>query len=334
MLRLFTLLCVLLSAVPAGAGETVARIKKDGIVRCGTRTVPAAYVYVEDKETKGVDAEFCSAVATAITGRPEAYTMINVPDGIKALFDGRVDLLLGGTPWTPLREFAADVTMPETLYHSGFSFIGKYNPDATSMRSYAGSRVCVEQRPFAVKALEDYNRRFSLDFRIMGLPSLVRAKELLYIGRCDLVFEAREVLHSEYFKKAPEKIDLVVLPEIVHPYTTGPIVLESDVEFKKILRRLIQGLVKAEEKGVTAQNVEDFQSTDDPEIRALLAEDKNSALKNGVDPKWLYRTIAEKGNYGEIFSRSMGDKSMLKMNRAMNKLTRDGGKISAPSFEE
>lgn len=334
MIRLLALFCLLLSPISGQAGETIARIKQDGVVRCGTKLTPAAYVYTEDKEMKGIDVEFCSAVATAITGRPESYKLVNAPEGIKALFDGKIDVMLGGTPWTPLREFASDATMPAPLYHTGFAFIGKYKPDASSMREYAGSRVCVESRPFAVKSLEDYNRKFSLNFRIMTLPTLVRAKELLYLGRCDLLFDSLEIIHSDYFKKAPADIDLVVLPEIVRTYATGPIVLERDVEFRKTIARLIQGLVKAEEKGVSSQNIEDFQNTEDPEIRSLLNEDKNSALKNGLDAKWLYRTIAEKGNYGEMFERGLGEKSMLKLKRSMNRLSRKGGKISAPSFEE
>ena len=52
----------------------------------------------------------------------------------------------------------------------------------------------------------------------MKAPTLSRAKELLYLKRCDLIFARLETLHSEYFKNSPSEVDLVVLPEIVRTY--------------------------------------------------------------------------------------------------------------------
>lgn len=324
--------------VQAHAGETLNRIKQTGIVRCGARTTANAFVASDGSGGfKGIDAEICKTIATAVLGRPEAVQIVPVDrgEGDRLLAENKIDVLLAGNAWSPVHEMQSPHAFPAIFYHSALAFIGHYNDTATSMRDYAGARVCVDaQQPFVVKTLKEYNTKHRLDLRIMAMPTLSRAKELLYLKRCDLILERLEILHSDYFKKAPADVDLVVLPEIVKTYSTGPVIRGNDAELFKILRWLIFGLIKAEEKGVNAQNIEDFLNTDDPEIKALLSENQSAANNLGVDTKWLYRAIAEQGNYGDIIARGLGDKSDLKLNRGLNKLLRDGGLMSAPDFKE
>ncbi len=331
-------LFLLFQSVQAHAGETLNRIKQAGIVRCGARTTANAFVASDGNGGfKGIDAEVCKIIASAVLGRPEAIQIVpvNRGEGDRLLAENKIDVLLAGNVWSPARDMQSTHAFPAIFYHSALAFIGHYNPDATSMRDYAGARVCVDsQQPFIVKTLREYNTKHRLDLRIMAMPSLSRAKELLYLKRCDLILERLEILHSDYFKKTPADVDLVVLPEIVKTYATGPVIRGGDDTFFKVVRWLVLGLIKAEEKGVTAQNIEDFLNTDDPEIKALLSENQTAANNLGVDTKWLYRTIAEQGNYGDIIARGLGEKSDLKLNRGLNKLRGDGGIIGAPDFTE
>ena len=100
------------------------------------------------------------------------------------------------------------------------------------------------------------------------------------------------------------------------------------------MRWLIYAVVKAEEKGVSSQNIEDFQNTEDPEIQNLLGKNKITADKLGVDDGWIYRALAEQGNYAEIYRRGLGDKSALKLNRTANRLSKDGGLIQIEDFRK
>lgn len=331
-------LFVFFTAFQAHAGDTLNRIKQTGIVRCGARTTANAFVASNgDGGFKGIDAEICKAIATAVLGRPEAIQIVPVDrgEGDRLLAENKIDVLLAGNVWSPARELQSEHAFPAIFYHSALAFIGHYNDAAASMRDYASARVCADsQQPFVVKTLREYNTKHRLDLRIMAMPNLSRAKELLYLKRCDLILERLEILHSDYFKKAPADVDLVVLPEIVRTYATGPVIRGGDAELFKIVRWLIRGLIKAEEKGVNAQNIEDFLNTDDSEIKALLSENQTTANRLGVDTKWLYRTIAEQGNYGDIIARGLGEKSDLKLNRGLNKLRRDGGIMDAPDFTE
>lgn len=326
----------ILSGKDAFAGTTLSRIKQSGIVRCGVRTTADAFAYRQDNEWNGIDVEICRLIATAVLGRPEAVQIIpvNQENGFALLGKGEIDILNAATPWTMEQELKSNASFPSVFYYSALAFIGHYNPQATSMKGYHGSKVCVESSPFLVQELEAYNKRHGLEMRVMKLPSLARAKELLYLKRCDLVFARLETLHSEYFKKSPDDIDLVVLPEIVRTYPTGPYIRDDDKELFKILRWLTYAVIKAEDKGVSSQNIEDFQNTEDPEIQNLLGQNKAVAEKLGLDNDWIYRSIAERGNYGEIYQRGLGEKSILKLNRTANKLAKDGGLIQVQDFQK
>ena len=156
---------------------------------------------------------------------------------------------------------------------------------------------------------------------------------MIFLYRCDLVLARLETLHSVYFNKATFDVVLVVLPEIVRTYPTGPYIRDDDKELFKILRWLVYAVVKAEEKGISSQNIEDFQNTEDPEIQNMLGQNKAVADRMGLDAGWIYRALSQRGNYGEIYRRGLGDKSVLKLNRTANRLVKDGGLISAPDFD-
>ena len=320
----------------AQAGAVLARMKKTGVVRCGARTTADAYAYKKDDEWHGIDVEICRLIASAILGRPEAVQIVpvNQEEGFSLLENGQIDVLNAATPWTMGQELRSNASFPSVFYYSALAFIGHYKPEAKSMKDYQGAKVCVERTPFLLQEIKAYNKRHGLDMRIMEMPSLSRAKELLYLKRCDLIFARLETLHSDYFKKSPADVDLVVLPEIVRTYPTGPFIHDGDRELYKLLRWLIYAVVKAEEKGISAQNIEDFQNTEDPEIQNLLGQDKVAADKLGVDYGWIYRAIAEQGNYGEIYQRGLGDKSILRLKRTANKLVKDGGLIYSPDFQK
>ena len=332
----FFVLFALGFASSAQAGATLSRIKQTGIVRCGVRTTADAYAYRAEDEWHGIDVEICRLIASAILSRPEAVQIVpvNKEEGFQLLESDKIDVLNAATPWTMEQELSSNAAFPSVFYYSALAFIGNFNPKATSMKDYQGAKVCVENTPFLTRELEAYDKRHTLDMRIMKLPSLTRAKELLYLKRCDLIFERLETLHSDYFTKRPADVDLVVLPEIVRSYPTGPYIRDDDKELFKLLRWLIYAVIKAEEKGITSQNIEDFQNSEDPEIQNLLGQNEQSADKLGVDRNWIYRAIAERGNYAEIYQRGLGDKSILKLKRTANKLVKNGGLIQVRDFQK
>ena len=100
-------LFLLFQSVQAHAGETLNRIKQAGIVRCGARTTANAFVASDGNGGfKGIDAEVCKIIASAVLGRPEAIQIVpvNRGEGDRLLAENKIDVLLAGNVWSPARD--------------------------------------------------------------------------------------------------------------------------------------------------------------------------------------------------------------------------------------
>ena len=51
-----------------------------------------------------------------------------------------------------------------------------------------------------------------------------------------------------------------------------------------------------------------------------------------LDEKWSYNIIKQVGNYKEVFDRNLGPKTLLNLERGLNKLYTEGGLLYAPPF--
>lgn len=338
-LFIFFFVCsiLFLSCAEAFAGADMERIKRSGVLRCGVRTTADAYAYRDAKGVwQGIDIEICRAIATALIGRSDAVSPVpvNHEEGFRLLNEGKIDVLTAATPWTFKTDMTQKAAFPAVFYYSALAFLGHYNPDATSMKDYAGKKVCVERSPFLIQELDYYNKKYELELNVMILPEVGRAKELLYLKRCELLFDRLETFHSDYFKKRPAGVDVAVLPEIVRTYPTGAFIRQGDPELYKTVFWLFNSLIKAEAKGVSSQTVDDYQNTRDREIINLVGGDVETAKALGLDSDWLRRTIAERGNYGEIYRRALGDESPLRLKRSVNNLKEKGGLLIPFVFNE
>ena len=63
----------------------------------------------------------------------------------------------------------------------------------------------------------------------------------------------------------------------------------------------------------------------DPAQQRLVGTGDDLGKLLGLDKDWSYRAIKAVGNYGEIFERNVGPKSVLKLPRGTNNLWNKGG---------
>jgi general L-amino acid transport system substrate-binding protein len=108
-------------------------------------------------------------------------------------------------------------------------------------------------------------------------------------------------------------------------------VRRGDDEWFAIVRWVVFGLVEAEENGITKANVEALQKeSKDPAIGRLLGTTEDTGKLLGLDKDWLARPLKAVGNYGEIFERNVGPRSVLGLPRGSNNLWSKGGLMYAP----
>ena len=125
----------------------------------------------------------------------------------------------------------------------------------------------------------------------------------------------------------------MVLPEIVSKEPLGPLVRHGDDQWADIGRWVLNALVIAEEKGITAANIDSFADSKDAEIHRLLGTgDDNMMAMMGMPKAGMYNAIKHVGNYGEIFERNLGASSGINIERGVNNSWTNGGILYSPPF--
>jgi general L-amino acid transport system substrate-binding protein len=91
-------------------------------------------------------------------------------------------------------------------------------------------------------------------------------------------------------------------------------------------------LIEAERLGLATTTLADFTNSADPEVRQFLGRETALGAALGLQPNWTERVVGQVGNYGEIFNRTLGEGSQMKLPRGANELWTKGGLMAAPQF--
>jgi general L-amino acid transport system substrate-binding protein len=131
----------------------------------------------------------------------------------------------------------------------------------------------------------------------------------------------------------PDAENHIILPEIISKEPLGPVVRNGDSQWGDVVRWSYYALLIAEEKGITAANVNEVAaSTTDEEVKRLLGVSGDMGAKMGVANDAFKVAIAAVGNYGEIFARNIGEGTSINLARGLNALWTQGGLQYAPPF--
>ncbi len=99
---------------------------------------------------------------------------------------------------------------------------------------------------------------------------------------------------------------------------------QDDPQWFAVVRWTLMALIEAEELGLTSDNVDAKRASTEPEIRRFLGLEANLGQALGLPRDWGYQVVKNVGNYGEIFERTVGAKSDLKLTRGLNNLVDQG----------
>ena len=117
---------------------------------------------------------------------------------------------------------------------------------------------------------------------------------------------------------------------ILHDWLTvapvAPAYRQGDAAWAMLVDWTIYALLQAEASGVTRETVGAMRDSQDPLVRRLSGQDWASSRAIGLqDHEWAAKVIAVVGNYGEIYDRTVGAQSALRLPRGRNALWTQGG---------
>lgn len=326
---IFLIFAVLFSAQPSFAEDAGLRyIKSHGAIRCGTSLHSRAFAYRDDeKQWQGFDAEICKIFSSVIFGSEKYFELVNVPqsEAAAALQSGKVDVMLGNTPYSASLDISRRIVPAGLLYFDRQMFAARQPGDATSMLDFKGKTVCSVNNSEELYNLDLYNRQYNLKLKAIRFPSQQKAKEAFMLNRCALLTGNETFLKSVVFEQ--QKSKPAVLPEVITAKPVYAYVSRENTRLQSIISWIINNLYLAEEYGITSANVDILENAQDPSIRNMLGYAPALWQKFEMNPKGFRQALKQYGNYKEIYNRTLGEDSVLNIQRITGSLSSDGGVV-------
>ena len=319
-------------ALTAEAG-TLDDVRDKGFVQCGVNTGLAGFAIADSQGNwTGLDVDYCKAIAAAVLGDGDKvkYTPLSAQQRFTALQSGEIDVLSRNTTWTLTRDASLGLVFAAVTYFDGQGFMVPKSLGITSASQLDGAEVCVQTGTTTELNLADFFRARGMSFKPVVYESLAESKVGFFSGRCQVYTTDASGLASIRAVDAPNPDDYVILPEIISKEPLGPVVRRGDEQWFTIVKRVVYATIEAEEKGVTAANVEDTRTNStDPVVQRLLGTAGEMGQLQGLENDWAYQIIKAVGNYGEIFDRNVGPNTPLRLERGLNALWTEGGLMYA-----
>ena len=338
-MRLKTTLITAAAAVVVSAaaqGATLDDVKAKGFIQCGVSTGLAGFAFTDsDGNWDGFDVTFCRATAAAVFGDANAikFTPTTGKTRFTALASGEIDLLYRNTTWTLSRDVDLKFSFLGVNYYDGQGFMIRKDMGVMSATELDGATVCIQTGTTTELNLADYFRANNMSYEPVPIETNAEAQQKYLANACDVyTTDASGLAATRATFEAPG--DHIILPEIISKEPLGPLVRHGDNAWGDIVRWVMNALIIAEEKGVTAANVDSMASADtkDPEVKRLLGVEGNYGEMLGLAPDWAIHAIKAGGNYGEIFEKHIGENTAIGLARGLNQLWTKGGILYAPPF--
>ena len=321
-------------ALASGASaSTLDEVKKRGALLCGVNSgLPGLSNKDEDGQWRGLDVDFCRAVAAAALGSAEKVEFLPLTnrERLEALREGRVDLLSRNTTWTESRDLGSGLDFVGVMYFDGQGLMVSKARNIRSALELDGVSICTQSATTSEANLRDYFVQNRMRYTPVAFESADEATKAYAEGRCDALTSDRSQLYGiRSTLRDPDQQN--ILPEVISKEPLSPAVREGDDNWSDLTRWTLFTLINAEEMGITSENADRVRDrATKPEVRRLLDLDGDSGKALGIEPGWGYRIVKQVGNYGEVFDRNLGKHSPLKMKRGLNALWNDGGLLYAP----
>lgn len=324
-----TAACALLALAAigtAGAGTTFDTVKKRGTVQCGVSTNLPGFAFTDSKgEWQGIDADTCRAIAVAMFGDASKarFTPLTTQARFTALQSSEVDVLTRNTTQSLTRDTTLGLIGVGVNYDSQGIMVKK-DLGVASAKKLNGATICVLPGTTTELNLADWFRGAKMEFKPVVLDKADEILRAFAAGRCDgISMDKSQLALARINLGNPD--NFVILPEALSKEPLGPMVRQGDEAWFNVVRWSLNVLLEAEEYGLSSKNVDEALKSPSPGIQRMLGVTPGMGKNLGIDDKWAYRIVKQVGNYGEVFDRSLGMASPMKLERGLNAPYTKGG---------
>jgi general L-amino acid transport system substrate-binding protein len=329
---MFMLTTLAIGACQSAGAQTLKAVIDRGELMCGVGQGLAGFSYPDEKGGwTGFDVDFCRALAAAIFNDAARvkYVPFNASERFPALQSRAIDVLSRNSTWTMSRDTELGLSFPVTTYYDGQGFMVPRSLKVDSALDLKGASVCVQSDTTTQLNLSDFFGINKIEHQVKMFGTFDEALKAYDSGGCkSLTTDVSQLYALRLSLTKPD--EHVILPEIISKEPLGPVVRGDDMQWFAIMRWTHFAMIIAEELGVSSRTVDEALRSEKPEIKRLVGVDGRYGEHLGLSKDWAARIVRLVGNYGEVFSRNIGDGSKLAISRGLNDLWTKGGIQYAP----
>ena len=320
----------------AARADTLSDVQQRGILRCGIVDAGEGVSYLDSNgRWQGFFPDFCRFIAAAVLGNAKAVEFIQVSyvTRFDALEGYGFDVLMGNTTWTVSRDTTRNIAFTHPLYFDGQGFLAHEQSGWTALSDIPQDEpltACASEGTTTIVNLQDIIETRKLPITVLSFQSIDSVTDSFLSHDCDLLTSDRLLLVALRLQHGDATNPFTLLSDVISKEPLGPAIREDDPRWFDIVQWSIFASLAAEEYGINSVTVPDFLNSTKPEVRRLLGLDPGIGAALGLSTEWARTAIEQVGSYGEIFDRTLGEKSDLKIDRGLNALWRDGGLMYAP----
>ena len=311
-------------------------VKDRGNVRCGVNSGVPGFGFLSEGTFTGFDVDFCRALAAAVLGDAAAvdFRPLTAAERFTALQGNEIDVLIRNTTWTLSRDVDLGTDFGPTTFYDGQGMMVRRDSGFSSLDDMGGATICVLSGTTTELNLSDAFTSRGLSYDPLVYSTSDETAAAYDEGRCDGLTSDKSQLAGLRTGMADPTAH-VILPETMSKEPLGPLWAQGDQQWGDVVRWVVNGLIIAEEKGITAANVDQMVASPpaDPEVSRLLGLEGDFGIMLGLSPDFMVGVIREVGNYGEIYERNLGPEGTnIPRDGSANALWTRGGLLYAPPW--
>ena len=320
--------------------NTLDEILDRGYLVCGIKAdTPGFGVLNPDGTAQGNDVEYCHAMAAAVFGDRSKveFKEVTSANRFELLAAKEIDVLIRTTTWTASRDADLNVAFAPTTFYDGAGIMVKASAGLSSAKELDGATICILDGTSTQGAVSDFFSEQGLTYSELTFQANPEIRAAFLSDQCDAWSSDKSQLGAHQFTLKADGTDAVVLPETLSKEPLGPSVRDYDSEWEDVVRWVVNGMIIAEEQGVTSDNMGQMAANPPNNTVARLlgvgfdgGPPTNLGIGHGkIASTFMQSVIDQVGNYGEAYSLTLEQVGLTRAG-SLNASYLDGGLIYAP----
>ena len=318
--------------VPTHTSATLAKVRAAQSLNCGVDFEEAEYSMADAHGNHSLfDLDICKAIAVAVLGPGAKFTAVPYraeTDALKGLGTGQIDVLATGS-LNYLNTAPGIFGFSAPVFYDYQGLMVNKALGIHSVQDLANKKTCFLVGTEIEYGLDAFMKRQAIKWLPFPFSEEGEMEAALVTRNCAAVSADVSQLAYERIAFRGVARDFEILPEVIAKDPLAITYRTDDMQWGAIMNWVVNGLVQAEESGVTQTNVAAMQGSDDPAIQRLLGSHRGYGQYLGLEDAWAAHMIGAVGNYGEIFERDLGAGSVMRLERGKNNLATHGGLMVA-----